>query len=259
MDVSRIGIIGTGKINSAVVEGLLGTGIEDLEVVVSPRSRKRAERLASQDTRVRIASGNQEVADRCDVIFAALLPEAAEDILKAIELGGHHTVFCLVPTLTLSHLKRILAPAGKIVRAVPLLSVSHRLGPIVYYPEDVTAGEFLGKIGRPLAAPEEYQLHLLWALTGLISPYYALLAGLSGLLIERGVDPDLGRSYTALLFQALSALPLESGENPDALAEEAATPGGMNAMAMRMIEESGSIEGYRSALEAVIARYPKLG
>jgi len=85
-----------------------------------------------------------------------------------------------------------------------------------------------------------------------------VLAARVAWLIERGVDPDLGAGYTTGLFQALSALPLESGEDLNALSEEAATPGGMNAMALRMIEESGAFETFRSALDAVIARYPEI-
>ncbi|MFC2142232.1 NAD(P)-binding domain-containing protein [Acidobacteriota bacterium] len=258
MEKQRIGILGTGKINTAMTEGLFRAGIANLEVVVSPRNRGRAERLAARYTGVRVAADNQDVLESSDVVFAALLPEAAEEIITGMRFKRHHTVFCLVPTLTLSHLRKILAPAERIFRAVPLLSVSHHIGPIVYFPEDPEASNLLGMLGQPLAAPDEWQLHLLWALTGLISPYYSLLAQLSGWLIARGVDPDLGAGYATGLFQALSALPLESGEDLNALSEEAATPGGMNAMALRMIEESGAFETFRSALDAVIARYPEI-
>ena len=258
METLRIGIIGTGKINTAVTEGLLRAGIGNLEVVVSPRSRDRAERLASRHASVRVGTDNQDVLECSDVVFAALLPGAAEKILSGLRFRRRHTIFCLVPTLTLSDLKQILAPAGRIFRAVPLLSVSYNLGPLVYYPENSEAEDLLGRLGHALAAPDERQLHLLWALTGLISPYYALLARLSGSLIERGVDPDLAAGYTARLFQALSALPLGSGQDLDVLSEEAATPGGMNAMALRMIGDSGAFESFRTALDAVIMRYPEI-
>jgi pyrroline-5-carboxylate reductase len=258
METHRIGILGTGKINTAVTEGFFRSEINNLEVLVSPRSRERAEKLAARYAGVRVAADNQEVLENSDVIFAALLPGAADEILNGLRFSRHHTVFCLVPTLTLSRLEEILAPATMIFRAVPLLSVSHNLGPIVYYPGNLVAEDLLGRLGQPLAASDERQLHLLWALTGLISPYYALLAQLSGSMIARGVDPDLGAGYTARLFQALSTLPLVSGENLDSLSVEAATPGGMNAMALRIIEESGTFKAFQSALDAVIARYPEI-
>lgn len=258
METQRIGIIGNGKINTAVTEGLLRAGTANLEITVSPRNRDRAERLAERHASVRVASDNQEVLDCSDVVFAALLPGAAEKILSGLRFRQQHTIFCLVPTLTLSDLKKILAPAGRVFRAVPLLSVSYNLGPLAYYPENSEAEDLLGRLGHALAAPDERQLHLLWALTGLISPYYALLARLSDSLIERGVDPDLAAGYTARMFQALSALPLESREEFDVLSEEAATPGGMNAMALRMIGESGAFESFRTALDAVIMRYPEI-
>jgi pyrroline-5-carboxylate reductase len=241
-----------------VTEGLFRGGTGNLEVTVSPRNRERAERLAARHAGVHVAADNQDVLERSDVVFAALLPEAAERILTGLRFRQRHTVFCLVPTLTLSHLEKILAPAGRIFRAVPLLSVSRNLGPLIYYPGSPAAEELLGRLGHPLAAPDERQLHLLWALTGLISPFYALLARLSGSLGEKGIDPDLGALYTARLFQALSALPLESEEDLDALSEEAATPGGMNALALRMIEESGAFEAFQAALDAVISRYPEI-
>ena len=77
-------MIGTGIITTSVVTGFCESGMENLQIVVSPRNKERAQMLHEKYPEiVSVAADNQEVVDRSDWVFAALLPKAAEDILSA--------------------------------------------------------------------------------------------------------------------------------------------------------------------------------
>ena len=79
----KLGFIGTGIITTSVVTGFCESGMENLQIVVSPRNKERAQMLHEKYPEiVSVAADNQEVVDRSDWVFAALLPKAAEDILK---------------------------------------------------------------------------------------------------------------------------------------------------------------------------------
>ena len=82
----KLGFIGTGIITTSVVTGFCESGMENLQIVVSPRNKERAQMLHEKYPEiVSVAADNQEVVDRSDWVFAALLPKAAEDILKEIQ------------------------------------------------------------------------------------------------------------------------------------------------------------------------------
>ena len=75
----KLGFIGTGIITTSVVTGFCESGMENLQIVVSPRNKERAQMLHEKYPEiVSVAADNQEVVDRSDWVFAALLPKAAE-------------------------------------------------------------------------------------------------------------------------------------------------------------------------------------
>ena len=82
---SRLGFIGVGTINSAIIEGLLNTTNSSnrigkhfsLPVFVSPRGKIKVEGLLKKHgpENIRICQNNQEVLDMSDVIFIGVRPQ----------------------------------------------------------------------------------------------------------------------------------------------------------------------------------------
>ena len=90
----KLGFIGTGIITTSVVTGFCESGMENLQIVVSPRNKERAQMLHEKYPEiVSVAADNQEVVDRSDWVFAALLPKAAEDIFKPLHIGPGEEVY----------------------------------------------------------------------------------------------------------------------------------------------------------------------
>src|SRR5262245_66664388 len=92
----KLGFVGTGAITESVVRGLVKAG-NDLEVIaVSPRNAEVAARLAALHHRIRIARDNQSVADSSDVVFLAVRPQVASDVVAGLEFHpGHRVVSCV--------------------------------------------------------------------------------------------------------------------------------------------------------------------
>ena len=104
----KLGFIGTGIITTSVVTGFCESGMENLQIVVSPRNKERAQMLHEKYPGiVSIAADNQEVVDRSDWVFAALLPKAAEDILKPLHIGPEKKFINLVATLSLKRIEEM--------------------------------------------------------------------------------------------------------------------------------------------------------
>ena len=117
----KLGFIGTGIITTSVVTGFCESGMENLQIVVSPRNKERAQMLQEKYPEiVSIAADNQEVVDRSDWVFAALLPKAAEEILKPLHIGPEKKFINLVATLSLKRIEEMFGQREILADVVPL-------------------------------------------------------------------------------------------------------------------------------------------
>ena len=80
----QLGFIGTGTITEAIVTGLVSGDGPMPEIFVSPRSAKTAARLADMSPQVTVAPDNQGVVDAADMVFLAVRPNVAQDVVRAL-------------------------------------------------------------------------------------------------------------------------------------------------------------------------------
>lgn len=248
-----IGFIGTGKISSAVVEAICTAGNSHLEIVVSPRGERNSRRLEEKYEQVTRAESNQEVADRSEIVFIALKTDIYSDVLRTISFRKEQMIVSFIPFSTISLLSELVAPAHIIGRATPLPSVVNHVCPIQVFNIVPEVRAILGSIGQVLEVETEEQLHALWTLTCLISPFYDLMEGISNWTTENGVDRNMADRYVADLFHSLTLAAVKE-ENPDfrVLSRHAATPGGLNEWSARSIAESGAHSEYARAATHIL-------
>lgn len=252
----NIGFIGIGRIAGAIVEGLCTSDAENLSVCLSPRNEDVSRALAGKYAAVKRLESNQAVLDQSDIIVIALRPGVAVEILNGLLFKETHVVISLVPLLTYAGLTRAVLPARQVSRAIPLPSVRYHQCPIPVFRSNDIVMKLLRHIGQPLPVENEDQLHALWTLTGLITPFYDLLDELSGWSIAKGVASPVANAYIANLFQSLSyAAQQSSSIDFGELAKHAETPGGMNEQAGREIREKGVHQAYSVASDHLLERF----
>jgi pyrroline-5-carboxylate reductase len=256
--MSNIGFIGIGKIAGAVIEGVCTSRLEGAMIRISPRNAAKSSALAERFRNVIRMRDNQEVLDQSDIIFLALRPSQAEEALRVLKFRKSHAVVSLIPLIRHADLLRMVSPATDVCRAIPLPPVVNHHCPIPFFKAGKPVVEILSNIGQPLLVDDENQLHALWTLTCLITPYYDLLEELSQWTRSHGVDKTTANQYIANLFQSLSytaqiADPIDFED----LAKHAATPNGMNEQSGILIRNSGAHEAYRQAAEDILRRFPK--
>jgi pyrroline-5-carboxylate reductase len=254
----NIGFIGIGKIATAVIEGLCSSEIEGAKLRISPRNEENSVRLAAKYLTVTRMESNQEVLDHSEIIVLALRPPQAEEVLRNLKFRKEHLIVSLIPLIKHDDLAAMTAPAGKVCRAIPLPPVVNHNCPIPLFNAPEIVVDIFNNLGQPLMVIDENQLHAIWTLTCLITPYYDLLQELSIWTTDHGVDKTIANQYIANLFQALSytaqiADPIEFDE----LAKHAATPNGMNEQAGKAIRADGAHSAYREAADRILERFPK--
>lgn len=252
----KIGFIGTGKITKAIVKGFCTSGIQDLSISLSPRNDEVGKQLEETFENVTRVASNQKVIDTSDIIFLALRPEHFEQTMQTLKFKESHTVVSLIPFTTIEILKKAVSPATKISRAIPLPTVVNHNCPIPVFSPNKMVLELLSHLGQPLNVTEENQLHSIWVLTGLITPFYDLMGELTDWTIENGVEEKIANAYMADLFHSLSfAAQKAAPVNFEELSKHAATPNGLNEQAGKEIKENGSYEIFKSAATNLLNRF----
>jgi pyrroline-5-carboxylate reductase len=252
----KIGCIGVGKIVGAIVEGLCTSGADAPEIFLSPRNAEKSAALAARYAMVTRLESNQAVLDHSDIVIIALRPAVALEILGGIRFDRRHIVVSLIPLLKDADLLPAVAPAGEVSRAIPLPSVIHHNCPIPLFRAGEAVTTLFSRIGQPLPVADERQLHALWTLTGLITPFYEQLGALSEWTIAHGVDRATADIYIADMFESLSYMAQQSAPIDFAvLAQHAATPNGMNEQAGREIRDSGAHAAWISAADHLLQRF----
>jgi pyrroline-5-carboxylate reductase len=252
----QIGFIGVGKITSAIVEGLCTSSIVNTQIRLSPRNEANARRLAEKYAPVQRLESNQQVIDQSDIVFIAIRPAVAVEVLRTLVFREEQIVVSLVPLLKQAELLKAVAPATRVTRAVPTPAVMEHTGPILLFHSNDTVTQLFRHLGQPLQVTNEQQLHVLWTLTGLITPYYDLLHELSSWTIANGADATTANQYIAGLFQALSFAAQQSNPvNFKDLAQHAETPNGMNEQAGREIREKGAHHAWKIASDNLLKRF----
>lgn len=252
----QIGFIGVGKITNAIVEGLCTSSIQNIQLFLSPRNETIGRRLAEKYRQVSRMESNQEVIDRSDIVFIAVRPAIATDVLHTLIFREEQTVVSLIPLLKYAELVQAVTPATRVVRAVPTPTVMQHTGPVLLFHSNDTVTQLFARLGQPLEVADEHQLHVLWTLTGLITPYYDLLHELSSWTVDNGVNAATANQYIAGLFQALSfAAQQDDPIDFKELAQHAETPNGMNEQAGREIREKGVHRAYRTASDNLLKRF----
>lgn len=258
-----IGIIGVGNIAAALVEGFSTTTTtgafgpnEELDIFLSPRNEARSKALAARYPRVTRLESNQGVLDRSSVVIISVRPPVAAEVLQGLRFREDHIVVSLVALLKYDDLFALVQPAKVVGRAIPMPAAARHNCPIALYRPSPAVEQLFGRIGAPLVVTDEPQLHALWTLTGLITPFYDLLGALSEWTIAHGVEPLTANAYTAHLFQSLSALAqADPGAGFPAFSHHAATPGGLNEQAGREIRESGAHLAWIDAANNLLPRF----
>ncbi|KAF0701183.1 Aste57867_8334 [Aphanomyces stellatus] len=259
-----LGLLGTGKIGSAVMSGYC-TPVGDKStwvpkhIFVSPRGTDKAKALHARfPSRISIAASNQAVIDNSNIIFIGLLPDVARQELPQLNFPPHVTIVSMMATIPFQELCDLLRlPRSQVVRTIPLPSSSRRTGPILAYPPHPLVRELLQQIGTPVMVNEESEVTTLTGMTAMISFFYATCGTLQQWCVQNGVDEQASRDYVASFFQSLADAGMISHEPFQDMAEEAATPGGLNEQTHRGLVSTGAYDLLLDQVDAIYTRLTK--
>src|SRR5215469_2727943 len=251
----KVGFVGVGTIAEALIMGMSADGEQRADFLLSPRNRETSARLAHRFSFALVARDNQAVVDDSDIVFIALTPQVAEEVIKELRFRRHQQIVSLVAGLSIERLSHLVSPAKEIYRLIPLPANANRRGAITLYPPSEHLAELLTGIGRLVQVDDERELDVLWASTSLMGAYFGLMDAVARWLTERGVEEADARNYVAAIFHGLAVSALERpGESFRELIADHSTKGGLNEQAHRELVTAGWTERIQEVLTLVHER-----
>lgn len=249
------GFIGVGTITEAVVTGLCKTEFSDCKIIVSPRNREVAARLASAHTNVHVAKDNQDVIDQADVVFLAIRVQIVEDVVRSLRFRADQRVISFVAATPLARLAAWIGQPIKLSQAVPLPFVANLEGSTAIYPSDEVATAVFTALGTAVEVERKRQYDLLAVSSSLMGTYFALLETTSTWLEQQGLPRSAADTYLRTLFSALGTVTATRIDSSFAeLSREYATHGGTNEQLARLFFSHGGGDALTAALASVLAR-----
>ena len=253
----NIGFIGTGTITTSVIQGLFRSKIKVKQILISERSKKNSSALSKKFKKVKIVKNNQEIIDQSSWIFIAVVPKVAKLILKDLKFKKNQTIISFVSTASMAYLKKTLHPATTIIKAAPLPTIEHKLGPIVLFPNNKKVTSFFNHLGRAVVASNEKENNHLWTIASSMATYFEFCNTLETWLVNKKVKADKARAMVASLMHGLSHTMLMSKKKTKDLIKEYQTKKGINEELLLRLKKDGVFTKMNGALTKILNRITK--
>jgi pyrroline-5-carboxylate reductase len=264
--MTRIAVLGAGKIGEALLAGLLGAGYATDELVFTERHPERAAELTARHG---IHGADvPTAAARAEIVVVAVKPQDIAPVLDELgpALRPGTLVVSLCAGLPTALFERALPEGTPVVRVMPNtpMLVGEAMSAIsagTHATDDQLAvvEKMLASVGRVVRVPESQQ-DAVTALSGSGPAYFFFLVEA---MIDAGILLGLPRQVAADLIvqSAFGAARMlrESTEHPVLLREAVTSPAGTTIAAIRELERHGVRAALIDAIEAARDRSVELG
>jgi pyrroline-5-carboxylate reductase len=265
--MSRVALLGGGKMGAALLGGLLDGGWDADELSIAEIDGERRVALEQQFPKIRVVpSAAWAVAD-ADVVVVAVKPgDVAATLETALPALGQATlVVSIAAGVTIATLEA-LVPDRPVVRAMPNTPALVGAGASAIAGGSLAGAEhldlaerLLGAVGIVVRVGEP----ALDAVTGLSGSGPAYVFLVAEAMIEAGVLVGLTRDVaTTLVTQTLlgsATLLAREDDGPEALRAAVTSPGGTTAAGLRELEAHGLRAAILDAVNAATVRSRELG
>lgn len=268
--MTRIAVIGGGKIGEALIAGLIAGGEPPKTIAVTNPDPDRGHELA-ETYGVLDFTNNAQAADGAEFVFLCVKPKVVLPVLAELAdvVDGNEmdtTIVSMAGGITLRALEDAVPVGTSVVRVMPNtpMLVGHGVSALVagrFATEEKLeqVRELLRTVGSVVDVSES-EMDAVTALSG-SSPAYAFL--IAEALIDAGValglNRTLARELTVGSLHGAAAMLKETDRDPSGLRADVCSPGGTTIAAIRKLEEAGLRTAFYDAAEACARRSKELG
>jgi pyrroline-5-carboxylate reductase len=263
----RWGFIGSGKMATALIKGMLRAGIASIDAIRASDPLPAARTLLEAETGVTVYDSNLPVVQQSDVVVLAVKPQSMRQVLENLRpvVRPEHLIVSVAAGITIASITQWLLPGVRVIRVMPntpaLLgegASAYAPGPGVSPEDERVVKSFLDSVGQTVGVAES----LLDAVTGLSGSGPAFVYLMIEALSDGGVRVGLPRDVATLLASqtvlGAARMVRETGLHPGVLKDQVASPGGTTIAGLHALERAGVRGALIDAVEAATRRSAEL-
>ena len=264
----KIGIVGAGKIGSAIVRGMIKAGLVTKDQVMASDVSDALRQSIAQELGIKVTPNNGALCDFADVVILAVKPQIVDPITKEIakKLATSKLVISVAAGVPISRIEANLEKGARVVRVMPNIPCVVGAGAAGYAggthatAQDLEiCGSILNSFGVGLPVEEKY----LDAVTGLSGSGPAYVFLFMEALADGGVEVGLSREVALkLALQTVygsARMALESSKHLAELKDEVTSPGGTTSAGLYALEQKGFRGAVIDAIVNATRRSQELG
>lgn len=258
-----LGLLGCGKMGSAMLQGWLSEGLAPSDVwVIDP-----APSAWLRETGVHI---NEGFPDHLGALLIAVKPQMMDSALPAIQALGTDTLFLSVAAgVRVQAYETALGESARIVRIMPNTpsavgkGISALIGNAHATPADLAlARALMQSVGQVVELTDEDEMDAVTAVSGSGPAYvFHLIETLAAAGEAQGLTPETAMQLARATVAGAGALAEAAEEGPDQLRINVTSPGGTTAAALEVLmdKETGFPALLQRAVKAAADRSKELG
>lgn len=259
-----IGFIGTGKMGSAILKGLISSGISGSNICFFDPDTQISKAL-EEETGCRRMNSEREVYSKSKFTFLCVKPDKVNQVMEAIKPADEDAVIVSIAAgVPVSQMRKF--GDFKVIRTMPNTPALVRKGITAVAKSDFVSREdfdrvleFFSVIGDTVVV-EEKDMDAVTALSGSGPAYvFLFIEALKEAGILTGLSAGVAEKLAVETIAGAVELFRQSGKSTSELIEMVASPGGTTIKALKKLEKHGFKHAVMDAVEAAYKRSKELG
>lgn len=257
----KLGFIGAGNMGAALMCGLLKQAFPPEQIAVHTHTQARQQFLADK-YHVIAKEDNQAVVDFADVVFLAVKPNVAAEVLAEIAptLATKKVVLVsMVAGLSLEKLAAATNHHQAIMRIMPNVNAAINAGVCAVVKNANTPAEvanqvqaLLQKTGEVFEVSEE-QFAIFTALAGSAPAYvYAFIDAMAKAGVNYGLKKAMAVKLVAAMMAGSAQNVLSQEKSPQDLIDDVCSPAGTTIAGILVLDEANFNHAVHKSIEATV-------
>ena len=253
----KIGFIGSGNMGSAIIGGIVNSGIaKPQDIVVSDINAAGLQKTKEQFG-VNITSNNKEAAE-CDIVFLCVKPNVILNVIDEIkDTVEDNVVASIAAGKSISALLDAFKKEIKLIRIMPNTPalVGEGMSAMtanakVTDDEKEKVLEIFNSFGLCEEVPESL-MDTVTAVSGSSPAYvFMFIEAMADAAVQGGMPRDKAYTFAAQSVLGSAKMVLETNKHPGVLKDMVCSPGGTTIEAVSVLEEKGMRDAVISAMKA---------
>lgn len=263
----RIGFIGTGKMASAIIKGVLDKGFCGKDEIIASNPRETSRKKAEETLGIKVVASNAEVVDSTDIVILSVKPQQIPDVFSSekLDFGPKHTLVSIAAGVTIETLQNHV-PDSKIFRVMPNICSTNFVGTSCFsYSKNCSENDIstIKSIFESVGFCVEVKEKDIDAVSGISGSSPAFMFMIIDAMADAGVllglPRDLSLRLAAETMKGSAITFLGSDMHPEQLKDMVCSPGGTTIEGVKVLEEYGVRSAFISAIQACAEKAKELG